>query len=256
LLAATDQGVWKTTNDGDTWTQLFYPGFEVTALSLDLTDIMLAGTRGKGVYKSTDEGITWSLSNAGLLGFHIRSIVINELNHIFLGTFDYGVFMATDFGASWSHINYGLGNWAVNSLSIDKNGYLYASTNSGIYKSISSTTSVIDNFDSPNKFSLFQNYPNPFNPTTTIRFFIPFVETGSERSFGHALSLHTTLKIFDLLGREIATLVNETKFPGTYEISFDATKLFPKGSILTSGVYYYQLRSGDFAETKKMVLIR
>lgn len=81
-----------------------------------------------------------------------------------------------------------------------------------------------------------QNYPNPFNPTTMIKY------TLSNRQ-------HTTLKVFDLLGREVAVLVNEEKMPGVYEVEFDA-------SSLSSGVYYYQLRLGDFLETKKMILMR
>ncbi len=248
LFAATDQGVWKTTNNGNTWTQLFYPGFTVTSLSLDLNDLMFAGTNGKGVYKSTDGGITWNLSNTGLLGLHIRSIIVNQLNHVFLGTLDNGVFISTDFGDSWNHINYGLDDWAVNSLSIDKNGYLYASTNSGIYKSISSTTSITDDFDSPKNFYMFQNYPNPFNPTTTIKFSIPRVEMAPA-------AFYTTLKVYDLLGREIATLVNEPKSPGVYEVIFNAEGL-------SSGVYFYRLTvigtesKKEFRETKKMVLIR
>jgi hypothetical protein len=99
----------------------------------------------------------------------------------------------------------------------------------------------------PKIFFLFQNYPNPFNSTTKIKFTIPFVETGHVPS---------QLKVYDILGREIATLFNEEKPPGTYEVILDASNLFPKGSILTSGVYYYQLRNGGYIETKKMILLR
>jgi len=85
-------------------------------------------------------------------------------------------------------------------------------------------------------YYLIQNYPNPFNPTTTIKYDIP------ERSF-------TTLKIYDVLGNEIETLVNEEKPVGTYEITWLAESL-------PSGVYFYQLNAGDFIETKKMVLMK
>ncbi len=98
-----------------------------------------------------------------------------------------------------------------------------------------------------NSFELYQNFPNPFNSTTKIKYTIPPVETG------HAPSL---LRIYDILGREIATLVNEEKASGTYEVTFDASSLSPKGSILTSGVYYFQLRAGEYVETKKMILLR
>ena len=96
-------------------------------------------------------------------------------------------------------------------------------------------------------FKLEQNYPNPFNPTTTIRYSIANVETG------HAPSLHTqvTLKIYDILGREITTLVNELKPAGNYEVSFDAAKFN-----LASGVYFYQLRTGNFVESRKMLYLK
>ncbi len=85
-------------------------------------------------------------------------------------------------------------------------------------------------------FDLSQNFPNPFNPTTAIKYQIP------ERSY-------VILKIYGVLGNEIATLVHEEKPSGSYEVEFD-------GANLTSGIYFYQLRTGNFVETKKMVLLR
>jgi glycosidase len=92
-------------------------------------------------------------------------------------------------------------------------------------------------------FKLSQNYPNPFNPATTIRYSIPNAETK------HASSMPVTLKIYDMLGREISTLVNDYKSPGNYEVTFD-------GSNLASGVYFYVLHSGNFVESKKMILLK
>ncbi|MCH7963780.1 MAG: T9SS type A sorting domain-containing protein [Bacteroidetes bacterium] len=83
---------------------------------------------------------------------------------------------------------------------------------------------------------MIENYLNPFNPTTTINYKIP------ELSF-------VTLKVYDVLGIEIATLVNEDKAVGSYEVEFD-------GSELTSGIYFYRLQAGSFFETKKMVLMK
>ncbi|HEY5123868.1 MAG TPA: T9SS type A sorting domain-containing protein, partial [Ignavibacteria bacterium] len=94
---------------------------------------------------------------------------------------------------------------------------------------------VINN-EIPSTFSLSQNYPNPFNPTTNIRYQIP------NNSF-------VTLKIYDVLGREVQILVNESLKPGTYETSFD-------GSTLNSGVYFYKISAGDFSETKKMLMVK
>jgi hypothetical protein len=84
--------------------------------------------------------------------------------------------------------------------------------------------------------SLSQNYPNPFNPSTTIKFSIPNTQ-------------FTTLKVYNILGREVATLVNEEKTPGNYEVQFN-------GSNLSSGVYFYRLQSGSFSEIKKFVLMK
>ena len=92
----------------------------------------------------------------------------------------------------------------------------------------------------PATCKLSQNYPNPFNPSTTIKYSIP-VETTRR--------VVSTLKIYDILGREVATLVNEEKDGGNYEVKFDGTNF-------TSGVYFYTLRSGNFVQTKKMLLIK
>jgi photosystem II stability/assembly factor-like uncharacterized protein len=96
----------------------------------------------------------------------------------------------------------------------------------------------------PSTFSLSQNYPNPFNPSTKIRYTI----APPNLPRGEALE-KVTLKMFDLLGKEVATLVNEVKQPGIYEVAFDASEL-------ASAVYYYRLQAGDFTQTRKMILLR
>ncbi len=95
----------------------------------------------------------------------------------------------------------------------------------------------------PAEFALLQNYPNPFNPTTHLRFRLPAGKAGIAD-----LGL-VTLKVFDMLGREVATLVNEVKAPGEYEIQFDA-------GALSSGIYFYRLTSGNLSATKKFVLMK
>jgi Secretion system C-terminal sorting domain len=92
------------------------------------------------------------------------------------------------------------------------------------------------NFNAPEKYSLEQNYPNPFNPSTTIKYQIP--KPGI-----------VTLKVYDILGKEVATLVSENKIEGTYDITFDASRF-------TSGVYIYQLRANDYVSSKKMILLK
>ena len=101
----------------------------------------------------------------------------------------------------------------------------------------------------PLKFSLEQNYPNPFNPSTKIKYTIPTSPSSSPFAKGRNEVGFVTLKVYDVLGKEIVTLVNEEKPSGHYEINFDASNL-------ASGIYYYQLRAGEFVETKKMTLLK
>ncbi len=105
----------------------------------------------------------------------------------------------------------------------------------------SSATEVSGEGTTLKAFKLFQNYPNPFNPTTKIKYSVP-------SNVNHRAS-NISLKVYDVLGREIATLVNEEKLAGEYEVQFD-------GSGLPSGIYFYQLKAGEYVETKKFVLMK
>ena len=108
-------------------------------------------------------------------------------------------------------------------------------------------TAMERNNNLPTEFKLEQNYPNPFNPTTTIKYSIqtplnpPFLKGGNKRG--------VSLKVYDVLGREIATLVNKKQSAGNYEVSFNA-------SGLNSGLYFYKLMTNGFSKTKKMILLR
>uniref|UniRef100_A0A832DGH2 T9SS type A sorting domain-containing protein n=1 Tax=Ignavibacterium album TaxID=591197 RepID=A0A832DGH2_9BACT len=127
-----------------------------------------------------------------------------------------------------------------------------------VMKSITRTivTSVEDDFNLADNFILEQNYPNPFNPVTKIRYSIPFVILSSSNDDNVGVTLrkaqsdtYVTLKVFDVLGNEVATLVDEYKSAGNYEVNFDASKYN-----LPSGIYFYQLRAGSFTQTKSMLL--
>lgn len=115
------------------------------------------------------------------------------------------------------------------------------SPDSGYYQAVYQPTSFEDESSRIKTFSLSQNYPNPFNPSTKIEYAISSPQ-------------NATLKVYDVLGNEVATLVNEYKSPGTYEVEFPANS--GNSVNLPSGVYFYQLKAGDFVQTKKMVLLR
>ncbi len=136
------------------------------------------------------------------------------------------------------------GLWAMYFGGGIKPGPAISNTTYAYFDTVQTPTSVEDNETVVNDYFLSQNYPNPFNPTTKIKFTIPAVETR------HASSQHAvSLKVFDILGNEVATLVNETKPSGTYEVEFNAEGL-------SSGVYFYQLKAGSFISTKKLLLLK
>ncbi len=107
------------------------------------------------------------------------------------------------------------------------------------------TTGVNSSSLTPNEFKLYQNYPNPFNPTTTIEYQIPYdVENGK-----FASTTRIKLVVYDILGREVATLVDKQQKPGTYKVLFDASNL-------ASGVYFYKLKVGNYSANKKMLFVK
>ncbi|OGV07577.1 MAG: hypothetical protein A3J84_10395, partial [Ignavibacteria bacterium RIFOXYA2_FULL_37_17] len=106
-----------------------------------------------------------------------------------------------------------------------------------ILKTLSTVTDAED-ISKTLRYSLEQNYPNPFNPSTKIPFQIPGAE-------------FVTLKVYDILGKEVSTLLNEHKPQGKYEVEFH-----PSNKNLSSGIYYYSLRAGDFLKTRKMLFIK
>ncbi|MBS4036069.1 MAG: T9SS type A sorting domain-containing protein [Ignavibacterium sp.] len=148
----------------------------------------------------------------------------------------------------WSKIFDGLANSVKQT---NDGGYIVAGYNfSGVTnddlwlaKFSGGTTSIENSVEKPEDFFLYQNFPNPFNPTTIISYNIPSVISTEGRN------LRVLLKVYDVLGNEVATLVDEYKPAGSYEVAYSA-------SFLSSGVYFYQLKAGSFVETKKMILLR
>ena len=122
---------------------------------------------------------------------------------------------------------------------VGENGMILRTTTGG-----GPVTQIAHNIYSPTEFSLEQNYPNPFNPSTKIKYTLPSVTLRQAQS-----DIFVTLKVYDVLGNEIATLVNEEKPAGNFEVEFNSGNL-------PSGLYFYTLQSGNFAETMKMLLLK
>jgi hypothetical protein len=125
---------------------------------------------------------------------------------------------------------------ALNGWTVGNNGTILHTTNGGV-----SFVEEEQIDELPKEFLLSNNYPNPFNPSTKIKYSIPPV--GTQRA------VSVQIKVFDVLGNEIETLVNEEKPTGTYELTWNAEQL-------PSGVYFYQLKAGDYISTKKMLLLK
>ncbi len=196
----------------------------------------------KGILKSTDNGLSWFYPVGSLTQYDVKCIAVNSNDYVYVGTGNAGCLFSTDDGNSWETKNQGMTDTFISTLYISPNGFLYAGTrNKGVFRSVLPATSMEEtNQYLPQNFMLSQNYPNPFNPNTKI-------------SWQSPVNRHQTLKVYDVLGNEVATLVDEYKPSGRYEIEWDASSGIRN---LASGIYFYQLKAGDFIETKKMLLLR
>jgi photosystem II stability/assembly factor-like uncharacterized protein len=238
--------VYKSTNNGDTWSDVFNITNNFNTLhpehlvSLDASpDGTLLLSSDLAVYRSTNNGGNWvktdSLTeHAGFTTFcFVKAEIVFAWNQN-------GIYKSTDNGNSWKRID---AYFATSTLAADLDGNLYAGTTEGKinkraeYAIATPVTELPDNTKVvPDNYYLAQNYPNPFNPATTIKYAIK--QTG-----------FVTIKVFDMLGREIVTLINEVKSPGNYETEFNAVNL-------PSGIYLYKIQAGYFVQTKKMILIK
>lgn len=249
VMRSNDNGdTWTPINDGLTFT---LPYKTITFFVFNAEGHIFAGVYfddypfgGGGMFRSTDNGDHWRSINEGLCSPYVRSLVINSRGYIFVGIErdadcnGNGVYLSTDNGDHWSPLNEGLTNRSISSLAINSSGHIFAGTlGSGVFRSTASTTSIREIFpERPEVFALEQNYPNPFNPTTRIQFSLP--RPG-----------HVSLKVFNLLGEEVATLVNEKLFARTYEVEWNVGNM-------PSGVYLYRLQADGFVETKKLTVLR
>ncbi len=236
---------YQSIDTGKTWTSILHVGEQTSTLAVHKTipGTIYASARGL-IYKTTDDGQNWNEIGAGLravLGnsYDIHNFVFDETTsgrfYVGIGT---GLFLTENDGETWRRVHDRDITQVVGDN--EKPMHLYFITNyerTLIRMLDTFTVTGVNNQNNilPAGYSLEQNYPNPFNPTTTIKFSL------EKNSF-------TQLKIYDILGSEIKTLVNSYQSAGEHFVKFD-------GRGLASGVYFYTLSTKDFYKTKKMILL-
>ncbi|HEX7358168.1 MAG TPA: T9SS type A sorting domain-containing protein, partial [Ignavibacteriaceae bacterium] len=251
-LGTDDAHVWVSSNNGTNWTDISngLPERWVSRVVVDpanenIVYVAFNGLRWRDpqphVFRSSNMGADWVDISSNLPDAPVNAFAVDNIysNRLYLGN-DVGMYVSFDTGQSWQVLGEGLPVLPVGDIKIHPTeNFLVAGTyGRSMYKiDLNLVTNADDSLPQLiNGFTLNQNYPNPFNPATTI-------------SWQSSVAGNQTLKVYDITGKEIATLVDEYKPAGNHEINFDA-------SSLSSGVYLYKLIAGKYSETKKMLLIK
>ncbi|MBS1494801.1 MAG: T9SS type A sorting domain-containing protein [Bacteroidetes bacterium] len=225
--------IYKTTNTGETWNSLGF--ISAPSLSLKFVSENTGYINRGNIQKTTNGGLNWfAVLNTG----DAREIRTLAPNTVYVGSYK-----TTNGGTNWTFYN--TKAQSINSIQYlnELTGFIAGGNGAGILKTtdggeiISSVYGIASN-EIPDKFLLHQNYPNPFNPSTVIRYQL-------------SVAGFITLKVFDLLGKEVAALVNEKQNAGSYAVDFNSAEFN-----LPSGIYFYTLNAGEFKETRKMVLVK
>jgi len=231
----------KTTNAGASWVNMnapFFSGFENfreifffnESLGLYVSD---AGR----IVKTTNGGVTWNLMSSGTTESLFGVKFVDAMIGYACGN-NGAIVRTTNGGDNWSPETSPLNEILTDVWFTSANTGYISSWSGKVLKTTNGGITFINQIGSevPSAYSLQQNYPNPFNPSTNFKFQIP-------------VNGFVKLHVFDVLGRQVGTLVNEVLDAGTYETSWNA-------SGVPSGVYFYSIKSGDYNETKKMLLIK
>lgn len=248
-------GVYRSSDTGVQWQFLsnaFSQGESVETLAVDSSGHIAAAT-GLTLKCSDDNGISWTTVSYAFPN-RLWTVFLDRAGHIYQSTEGGKVYRSDDLGATWTDFSSGLpvNGQAISSFAIGDDGYLFAGTGNGVYRSVESILSSVQGFDNlVREFNLAPNYPNPFNPTTTITYSVP------HRSY-------VFLAVFNILGQKLADLVDGEINAGVHEIRFDARSL-------ASGVYFCRMQAhpvdaaigrdsgsgaGDFVQTRKLLLMK
>lgn len=246
-FSATTGIILFTSNGGTNWIERYrgtrpFDGFWKISFPSRLTGYASInenlGADSLFFIKTSNGGVNWILSGYPVIYNWTQGIGFVNENTGWAGGFNY-TYKTTDGGVSWQQENFGIN---INRIRFINDSIGYA-VGSRIYKFTSEPIGIHPiSTEIPKQFLLYQNYPNPFNPETKIRFEIPPFAKGGPGGF-------IRLKIFNALGQEIATLINEQLKAGVYEIEWNALE-YP------SGIYFYELQSESFTKTRKLVLIK
>ncbi len=240
VFAATGtSGVYRSTNWGANWipTNSGITSSNCSPITATASGHVLVGTVTDGVFHSSNEGNSWTAVNSGLPSLNAIRLAANSAGHIFAGIHPAGLFRSTNNGSSWSAFNLGIIDSVrdVGSIEFAPAGYAWIQTTGRIYRSIDPILSVrLQSPEPPTSFWLGQNYPNPFNPNTTVEFGLP-----SESA--------VSIKVFNVLGQEVATILEDHLPAGTYKVAWNAQPF-------ASGTYFYRLVAGSHSEVKKLML--
>lgn len=249
MYATSGANVFKSTNRGQTFTNVGgggLPGRVITSVYVhpDSSDVAILTFSGFGagkIYKTTNGAANWVNISGNLPDSPVNDGMIyypGTATSVYLVAMDIGVFMTNNYGASWVELADGLPNTVAMHLDYNQsaNKLRIGTHGRGVYE-ITNLTGIASNIgEIPSDFMLKQNYPNPFNPSTTI-------------SYNIAKKERVSLKVYDMMGKELYTLVNRTQDAGVYNIVFNAAPL-------SSGVYFYKLETENFTDTKKMIIVK
>ncbi len=240
LVVGTWDGILRSTDAGFSWVKsdTLSPRLWVGSLFASGNRFFLSSESSTGVvFVSDDAGATWRSLNKNLTNVTVCSFGGGN-GRVFAGT-DHGVYVLSENDSSWIPVNSGLPVSPVYAITYSDSTLFAGVNGKGVWREpIESVLAGVSNkiVRPPSEFLLEQNYPNPFNPTTNIGYRIADVG-------------FVTLKVYDVLGRRVATLVNKVEQPGSYRVQFN-------GSNLASGVYFYRLDAGGFVKTMKMLLLK
>jgi hypothetical protein len=226
----------RTTNSGQNWTSISSVLLTSDFHLITKDTFYVCGDMGY-VRISSDSGYTWQLRPVGN-NVTLRSVkFINSKTGWTCGDSGY-IFRTTNAGINWQKQNSGTYNYLLNIDIINENNLWISGSSGIILKTTNGGVTFIKNINENINYDyqLYQNFPNPFNPTTNIKYELP-------------KDVFVSIKIYDVIGREIKTLVNDFQRAGQYSVSFT-------GNNLASGVYFYRMKAGEYMAVKRMMLIK